>query len=205
MVSLFVLPARDVSKAVILRRGPSRWYHVIEWDTANDRFVHGAWIKGRIYENSCDVSPDGTLLLTSVLQGSRHSTEFTHAWTAISRVPWLQALTLWPQGETYGGGGRFRTNREVMLRPVWCQPKPKTHPDFPLRGIRVVEGTAPDPVPRTDVPGADWCGRDFLGNMICTRGGQLFRRGEGIDELIADFTDLRPDPQPAPDWAGAPL
>ena len=29
MAKLFVIPARDEPMAVILRRGPSAWYHVI--------------------------------------------------------------------------------------------------------------------------------------------------------------------------------
>ena len=78
-----------------------------------DRFVHGAWFKGRIYEEKCDVSPDGRLLLFFVHQGSRAGTQFTHAWTAISRVPWLQALVVWPQATTYSGGGRFIDNRSL--------------------------------------------------------------------------------------------
>jgi hypothetical protein len=50
MTRLFVITARDEPTAVILRRGPSDWYHVIQWHTCRDAFVHGAWFKGRIYE-----------------------------------------------------------------------------------------------------------------------------------------------------------
>ena len=50
MAKLFVILAQREHAAVILRRGPSAWYHVIQWDTRRDSFVHGAWIKGRIYD-----------------------------------------------------------------------------------------------------------------------------------------------------------
>ena len=33
MARLFVITARDEPTAVILRRGPSDWYHVIQWHT----------------------------------------------------------------------------------------------------------------------------------------------------------------------------
>jgi hypothetical protein len=79
MAKLFVIPAKNEPSAVVLRRGPSAWHHVIQWDTRRDRFVHGAWIKGRIYEEKCDVSPDGQLLLYFVHQGSRHQAQFTHS------------------------------------------------------------------------------------------------------------------------------
>jgi hypothetical protein len=54
MPRLYVITATAEPTAVILRRGPSRWYHVIQWDMHRDEFVHGAWVKGRIYEeNHC--------------------------------------------------------------------------------------------------------------------------------------------------------
>src|SRR5262249_27737866 len=201
MPRLFVIPARSHPTAVILRRGPSAWYHVIQWNTRRDQFVHGAWIKGRIYEENCDVSPDGRLLVYCVHQARRFRTAFTHAWTAISRVPWLQALVAWPQGTTYGGGGRFIDNRSLALRGILNPPLE----DFPLRGVQIVDGDTPLHDPTDDVPGADWCGRDHDDQVIFSRAGQLFRRTKGNDTLVEDFTELSPDPQPAPDWAGRPL
>ena len=65
---LFVIPARDVAKAVIIRRGPSAWHHLIAWDTKRDVFEHGAWFRGRIYPERCDLSPDGELFLYFALQ-----------------------------------------------------------------------------------------------------------------------------------------
>jgi hypothetical protein len=198
MARLFVIFAKREPTAVILRRGPSAWYHIIQWDTVQDTFVHGAWIKGRIYEEKCDVSPDGRLLLYFVHQGSRVRTEFTDSWTAISRMPWLQALVVWPQGTTYGGGGRFVDDSTIALRGVLDSPLD----DFPSRGIRVVSVETPVHQPTDDVPGADWCGRDHRDRVVFSRSGQLFRRVNGKDTLVADFTDLRPEPRPAPDWAG---
>jgi hypothetical protein len=127
MAKLFVIQARDEPIAIILRRGPSDWYHLIEWHTRRDAFVHGAWFKGRIYSEKCDLSPDGRPLLYFALKGSRGDTEFTHAWTAVSRPPWLAALVVWPHGTTYGGGGRFLDNRTLILRG-----SSGTHPSFPL-------------------------------------------------------------------------
>src|SRR3954468_5070913 len=172
MPKLFVIPAREETTAVILRRGPSEWYHVIQWDMRRDRFAHGAWLKGRIYEEKCDISPDGRLFVYFVHQGSRAGTQFTHAWTAISHVPWLEALVVWPQGTTYGGGGRFIDNQSLALRGV-------LHPaldEFPLRGVRIVKADAEEHHPTDDVPGADWCGRDRDDQIIFARAGRLFRR-----------------------------
>jgi hypothetical protein len=201
MPKLFVIPARDKPIAVIFRRGRHRakqWYHVIQWNTRRDTFLAGAWIKGRIYEDKCDISPDGSLLLCFVLQGSRAGTDFTHAWTAVSRMPWLHALVLWPQGTTYGGGGRFLDNRTITVNGP-------THKEFPLRGLRVVTADAPLHVKSDDVQDADWCGRDHDGRIVFSRSGQLFRREKSTDKIVADFTDMTPNPQPAPEWATRPL
>ena len=184
MSKLFVITANSAPTAIILRRGPTDWFHLIQWQTRRDVFTHGAWFKGRIYGEKCDVSPDGKLFLGFVLKGSRGSTDFTHAWTAVSRTPWLHALTLWPQGTTYGGGGRFIDNRTVTLRGVLDPP----HQEFPLRGLRVADAEAPVHCKTDDVPEADWCGRDHRDRVIYTIGGKLFRRVRSSNKILADFS-----------------
>ena len=198
---LFVLQARDAPVAVILRRGPSAWYHVILWDTETDLFTHGAWFNGRIYEDRCDLSPDGALFLYFALKGSHWQTSYKGTWTALSRPPWLNALTLWPWGSTWGGGGRFVDNRTIMLRGRGFH----AHSEHPLVGLQVIEGDAPlqlhDGIPL----GTDWSGRDFHGRQIFARAGKLYRcNGENEKELM-DFNHLKPNPSPAPDWATEPL
>ena len=84
-------------------------------------------------EEKCDLSPDGRLFVYLVLQGSRWGTQFTNAWTAVSRVPWLTAPAVWPQGTTYGGGGRFLDNLRLVVR---CGEEPFVpDSDAPLRGL----------------------------------------------------------------------
>jgi hypothetical protein len=184
--------------ALILRRGPSAWYHLILWDTARDTFEHGAWFKGRIYEERCDLSPDGDLFLYFALQGSRWGTSYKGAWTAVSRPPWLHALALWPQGHTWGGGGRFLDRRRIAL--FACDLR--THPDHPAVGLEVSVGAD---ACRSELPQQEWSGRDHARQAVYTRDGKLFRRRRGREVELADFNGLRPDPQPAPAWAMKPL
>jgi hypothetical protein len=199
---LFIIPARDVPTALILRRGPSKWYHLIRWRMDSDTFEAGAWFHGRIYEERCDLSPDGDLVVY-MCHGGACRPGYTHAWTAVSRAPWLHALGLWPWGSTWGGGGRFVDNRRLILHvnmPV------DTHPDHPAYGVEIVEGSAERHRSTAEVDDADWSGRDHAGSLIFCRYGKLFRRDQGgRDREIADFNGLRPNPQPAPDWAKEPL
>jgi hypothetical protein len=202
---LFVVLAKEAPIAVVLRRGPAAWYHVILWHTDTDEFEPGAWFKGRIYEERCDLSPDGALFLYFALQGSRWRTSYKGSWTAVSRPPWLQALVLWPQGDTWGGGGRF-----VSARSRSDGYALRHHPDHPLVGLEAVSGSravAGDLFlidPRA-LRGKEWSGRDQAGEHVFTSEGKLFRkRGRRTMEL-ADFNGLKPDPQPAPEWASRPL
>jgi hypothetical protein len=194
---LFVIMARQSPRAVILRRGPSPWYHVVRWTTSKDQFEHGAWFKGRIYEERCDLSPDGELLLYFALKGSRWRTDYRGAWTAVSRAPWLHALALWPEGSTWGGGGRFVSERELILRSGGLS----VHPDHPARGLKLSTGDCPRHASDGAVAGAEWSGRDHAGSVVFTRDGKLFRCMSKRVVEIADFNPLEPKPEEAPDWA----
>ena len=170
---LFVISARAAPVAAILRRGPSAWYQIIAWDTRRDVFTDGAWLKGRIYEERCDVSPDGELLLY-FCHGGRARPGYGDSWTAVSRLPWLHALTLWPWGTTYGGGGRFLGPREVVLRSAMHHP---THPRHPARGLRVhirERGAGPLEVHRsTGEAGTEWSGLDHARRLVFARAARL--------------------------------
>jgi hypothetical protein len=109
--------ARDADRAVVLRRGPARWVRAILWDTARDTFEGGQWFHGRIYEDKCDLSPDGQLFIYfAAKHGVRRTNEIGDIWTAVSKPPYFTALALWPQGGTYGGGGFFLERNRLVLR-----------------------------------------------------------------------------------------
>ena len=54
-----VILARNADYGIIIRRGPSKTVCTIGWDRKRDRFEVGQWMRGRIYERRCDLSPDG--------------------------------------------------------------------------------------------------------------------------------------------------
>ena len=116
---LHVLLARDAATAVVIRRGPSRHVAVIGWDRASDCFSVGQWLYGRIYERRCDLSPDGKHLLYFAMNGRWH-TRVKGSWTAISRAPYLKALTLLAKGDCWNGGGLFLSAREYWLNGGDC-------------------------------------------------------------------------------------
>lgn len=115
---LFFILARKAPVGVIFRRGPSKWVQIIKWNTKSDTFESGQWFHGRIYEQRCDLSPDGTKLLYFAQKINARTlidSEYTYAWTAVSHVPYLTAIALWPKGDCWHGGGLFEDDRTIWL------------------------------------------------------------------------------------------
>jgi len=110
-VRLHVILARNASFGVVFRRGPSKSVLLIKWNTSNDTFQSGQWLKGRIYERRCDLSPDGDLLLYF----AANYRDPYYSWSAVSRPPFLTALALWPKGDGWGGGGHFLSEKRIAL------------------------------------------------------------------------------------------
>ena len=110
-VRLYVIQARDADRAVVFRRGPSKRVLLLAWNTRYDTFEDGQWLKGRIYERRCDLSPNGELLIYFAASFKRP----LFSWSAVSRPPFLTALALWPKGDAWGGGGLFETPTRLLL------------------------------------------------------------------------------------------
>lgn len=111
---LHVLLARDAPTAVIFRRGPSRYTATIGWDRRTDEFRVGQWLYGRIYERRADLSPDGKHLIYFAMNG-RWTSGAKGAWTAISRAPYLKAVSLYAKGDCWHGGGLFQSPTTFWL------------------------------------------------------------------------------------------
>jgi hypothetical protein len=110
---------------------------MIKWQTDADTFEQGQWFKGRVYENKCDLSPDGKLFIYFVFKGSNAQKypDYGYAWTAISKPPYFIALALWTEYGTWGGGGRFIDNKTVRI----SVPHDSFHPDHSPLGITVLD------------------------------------------------------------------
>ncbi len=111
---LHVLLARENPMAVVIRRGPSDSVCTIGWDRATDTFTEGQWLHGRIYERRSDLSADGRYLIYFALNAQWES-ETGGSWTAISRAPWLHAVTLFGKGDGWNGGGLFTRKHRYWL------------------------------------------------------------------------------------------
>jgi hypothetical protein len=103
---LHVLLARDAKVGLVIRRGPSKSVCTVLWNRERDTFKLGQWMRGRIYERRCDLSPDGWRFIYFAMNG-RCQSQTKGSWTAISRVPYLKAMSLFAKGDCWHGGGCF--------------------------------------------------------------------------------------------------
>lgn len=111
---IHVLLASQAPIGLVIRRGPSRSVATLLWDRRRDEFRLGQWFKGRIYERRCDLSPDGKFFIYFAMNG-KWSSEARGAWSAVSRVPYLKALALFPKGDCWHGGGLWTGKRTYWL------------------------------------------------------------------------------------------
>jgi hypothetical protein len=106
-----IILAREAETAIVIRRGPTKAVCTMLWDRKRDTFLLGQWLRGRIYELRCDLSPNGKHFIYLALNNST----VLGSWTAISRTPYLKAIGLWKNSGTWFGGGLFMTDSKYWL------------------------------------------------------------------------------------------
>ena len=222
-VRLHLFFATENDRALIVRQGPSRQFRMILWHRDTDTFQDGQWIRHKVYLERCSLSPDGRHFIYFALDG-RWSNETRGSFTALSRPPYWTALSLFPEGDTWGGGGVFLDDihywasgdADIIGRDEGLSRVRLGEPEKGCTtGIRLMSGgRAPldrsatrrllaEPRPadaralfaRMAVPQGDALDR------YDTQGGCLYRR-QGMElEPIRDFTDMEFEPVRAPyDW-----
>lgn len=212
LIRLYLFFATKNDRAVILRQGPSKQFRMILWHRDTDTFEDGQWIKHKVYVEGCSLSPDGQHFLYFVLDGKWDS-DAMGSYTALSKPPYWTALSVFPCGDTWGGGGLFIDDihyfaggdadiigrDDGLSRVTFGAPEKGC-----TTGIRLMTGgRAPldraltkrilaDPQPkdarevfdRLTAPQTDALDR------YDTMGGKLYRRDGQELELIRDFTDM---------------
>jgi hypothetical protein len=133
---LYVLTATRAPTALIVRRGPSSWWHLLRWDLERLALEPGAWFHGTLYPRRSDISPDGRLLGYFALRSSPPPWD---TYFAVSKVPWLTALAAWRTGGTWTGGCQF--SRGGRLAIAGCMETQPFHGRYPKT---VVEGMSTD-------------------------------------------------------------
>lgn len=104
---LFGIPAVDAPVVAVVRRGPSDWWHVGRWDVGErPSYEPGAWVRGTVYPQRCDLSPDGRWFCYFTLR-TRAGWAAGATYVAVSRLPWATALVAWGTCGTWTRGMHF--------------------------------------------------------------------------------------------------
>lgn len=80
--------------------------HVGRWDVAAPSYEPGAWLRGTIYPQRCDVSPDGRWFAYFAFKASARW-ELGSTYIAISELPWLTPIVAWATYGTWTRGIHF--------------------------------------------------------------------------------------------------
>ncbi|MBL8178639.1 MAG: hypothetical protein JNK48_28455 [Bryobacterales bacterium] len=110
---LYVIPATHADRAVVFRRGPSAWWHLLEWRLDEPALSAGAWFHGALYPRRCDVSPDGRLLGYFALKANARN--WPASYFAVSRPPYLHALAAWKTAGSWTWGCRFASGDRLEI------------------------------------------------------------------------------------------
>lgn len=106
---LYFLTAKEAPIVVVLRRGPSKRYHVIKINTQTAVMARGSWFTGRLYTDDCDISFDGEWLVYKALGATGA------VWTGLCRSPWLKTYREWENVGTWDGGGFFASRTQLQV------------------------------------------------------------------------------------------
>jgi hypothetical protein len=123
---LYVLLATHAPVALVVRRGPSAWWHLLKWDLERLSLEPGAWFAGTLYPRRSDISPDGRLFGYFALRSSPPPWD---TYFAVSKAPWLTALAAWRTGGTWTGGCQFF--RDGRLAIAGCMDIQPFHGHYP--------------------------------------------------------------------------
>jgi hypothetical protein len=120
---LHLLKAEAAPVACVIRRGPTRWFHVALWDHEARTVDHGAWTRIKLYPERCALSRDGERLAVFALGGE------WGPYFAVSRAPWLHALAAWETVGTWTTGAHFHEDTLVLAGCVGPEPFHGEYPD----------------------------------------------------------------------------
>jgi hypothetical protein len=109
---LYCIPATAADVVAVVRRGPTDWCRLGRWDVAAGTYEPGPWLRGTIYPERCDLSPDGNYFAYFAMKASAQW-ELGPTYVAISRLPQLTALAAWGTGGTWTRGIHFVEDASV--------------------------------------------------------------------------------------------
>jgi hypothetical protein len=118
MACIHILVAKMAPVAVILRRKPTRTWHILKWDLLTDRLTPGSWFQGRLYPLRSDLSWDGNLM-SYLAMG-----QTGEVWSGICQPPLLKTLVHWKNTSTLMGSAVWLQCDAIYRNLLWMAGTP---------------------------------------------------------------------------------
>ncbi|MDX2211870.1 MAG: hypothetical protein SFY66_01155, partial [Oculatellaceae cyanobacterium bins.114] len=96
---IHLIPAKASPYVLIIRRKPSKCFHLILWNTQIDTLEYGSWFHGKLYPKRCDISFDGQWMVYLAMGASGNT------WNGVCRLPYLRTVAEGSAMGTWFGGG----------------------------------------------------------------------------------------------------
>ena len=109
---IYCIPDPESRVAAVLERRPRKWWRIGRWDLTTGEYTRGAWFRGSLYPQRCDLSPGGRWLVYFALKPNS-DWPAGETYIAISRLPWLKALAAWRETGTWTRGAYFVPERDT--------------------------------------------------------------------------------------------
>jgi hypothetical protein len=124
---IHLLAAKEAPVAVIIRRKPSRTWHILQWDLRTDTLTPGSWFRGKLYPLRSDLSWDGKLM--SYMAMGRKG----EVWSGICEPPFLKTLVHWSNTSTFNGSAVWLQPDVIYRNLIWMDrpPEPPAPPPRP--------------------------------------------------------------------------
>lgn len=109
---IHLLTAKSAPVVIIIRRKPSKIWHIIKWNTRKATLEHGSWFEGKLYPMRCDVSSNGQWMVYLAMGRSGKT------WNGVCHLPWLKTIAEAENTGTWYGGG-FWDKSGLLLTNGW--------------------------------------------------------------------------------------
>lgn len=171
---IHLLPAKASPYVLVIRRKPSKCFHVIRWNTKTDTLEHGSWFNGKLFPKRCDISFDGQWMIYLAMGASGDT------WNGICRLPYLRTVVEGPNMGTWNGGGYWQ-DRQTLLLNQWQPAKgsvpfkiAELQPEFGGEDLGVL-------YPKWERDGWQRCGDNFGTNRRVTTAAKYTVACDGDD------------------------
>ncbi len=140
---IYLLPALAAPYVVVIRRKPSKCYHIMLWNTQTDEIKYGAWFWGKIYAERSDLSPDGRHLVFFAY-GNNGSIK-----TSVCAPPMLKSIFMTQEVDAHLGGGFWQNDQYLS----WNSPaigKTPMHTEIEAMEQKIKNYQLSFPIPAKD-------------------------------------------------------